>query len=166
ALDAGVGHAAVAGQRAVGVWTVYLGLASVRCGVDEAAVVDLAGPGLVVLLALEVLAATDEDSGLLQGRIVLRNASGGGGVGKNLRVGEIGPRIAVVAGAAVEIALFGFAFALVPLEVLEELGRVTDDALVAVAVGGDEGHDVDAGDVVLKLHFRIAPGDVPGLGID
>src|SRR5207253_1632893 len=62
ALDAGVGHAAVAGQSAVGIGLVLrLGLAAGGGAVDEAAVVDLLGPGLVLALALEVLAALDED---------------------------------------------------------------------------------------------------------
>src|SRR5262249_50857512 len=58
ALDAGVGHAAVAGQAAVGVGLVlHLGRAARRRAVQETAVVDLVGPRLVVALALEVLAA-------------------------------------------------------------------------------------------------------------
>src|SRR5262249_30678155 len=52
ALDPGVGHAAVAWQFAVRAGLVDdLGDAARRRGVDEAAVVDLAGPGLVVGLA-------------------------------------------------------------------------------------------------------------------
>src|SRR5262249_39760540 len=67
ALDAGVGHAAVTGQAAVGVGVVLrLGGAAAGRTVDEAAVVDLAGPGLVVAFALEVLATADEDHGLLK----------------------------------------------------------------------------------------------------
>src|SRR5262249_32940491 len=76
ALDAGVGHAAVAGQRAVGVRPIPLVFAAVGRGVHEAAVVDLAGPRLVVLFALEVLATAHEDQGLLERRIVLGYAGG------------------------------------------------------------------------------------------
>src|SRR5262249_35897810 len=61
ALDSGIGHAAVTGQAAIGVGIVLsLGRAAGRGAVDEGAVVDFAGPGLVVALALEVLAAADE----------------------------------------------------------------------------------------------------------
>src|SRR5437870_8026623 len=53
ALDAGVGHAAVTEQAAAG-QGVGLSLASASRAVDKTAVVDLAGPRLVVVFALEV----------------------------------------------------------------------------------------------------------------
>ncbi len=60
ALEAGVGHAAIGAEAAV-VGGAGHALTAARGGVNEAAVVDLAGPGLVVELALEVLAARHED---------------------------------------------------------------------------------------------------------
>ena len=95
--------------------------------------------GLVVVLALEVLAAADEDQRLLEGRVVLGHAGRHQGVEEELRVGQVGPRLAVVAGPAVEVVLRVLALALVPLQLAEELGRVGDDGLVAVAVGGRSG---------------------------
>src|SRR5262249_3321470 len=76
------------------------------------------------------------------------------------------PRLAVVAGTAVEIALGGLVLALVPLQLLEEGDGIGDDALVVVAPGRQQGHDVDAGDVVLQLHARVLAGNVARLGVD
>src|SRR5262249_26512932 len=139
ALDAGVGHAAVARQAAVGGGVVlHLGRAAAGGAVDEAAVVDLVAPLLVVGLALEVLAAADEAQRFLHRRVVARYARGLERVEEELRVRQVGPRLAVVAGAAVEVVGRLLAVVLVPLQLLEELDGVADDGLVAVAVGGGQ----------------------------
>src|SRR5262249_56302593 len=85
ALDAGVGHAAVTRQAAVGAGVVlHLGRAAAGGAVDEAAVVDLVGPRLVVRFALVVLAAADEDQCLLHRRVGARHARGLEGVEEEL----------------------------------------------------------------------------------
>src|SRR2546422_257594 len=54
-----------------------------------------------------------------------------------------------------------------PLQVLEEFAGVADDLLVPVpAIGGTEGHHVDAGHIILQLHLGIFARDVSGLGVD
>ena len=89
-LDAGVGHAAVAGQTVLRIGLVdNLGGTAGRGAVDEAAVVDFARPRLVVVLALEVLAAAYEDRSLLKGRIVLWHAGRDEGVKKELSIRQI-----------------------------------------------------------------------------
>src|SRR5215470_17838806 len=74
ALDAGVGHAAVAGESAVGVRAVHFSFAAVGRSVYKAPIVRLGCPGGAVVFAFEVLAAADEDCRFLQRRIVLGNA--------------------------------------------------------------------------------------------
>src|SRR5262249_22960346 len=74
ALDASVGHAAVAGESAVGVRAVHFSFATVGRGIYKAAIVRLGCPGGAVVFAFEILATADEDCRFLQRRIVLWNA--------------------------------------------------------------------------------------------
>ena len=89
-------------------------------------------------------------------------------VEKHLRVGEVGTRFAVVAGAAEEVVLGVLVVVLVPLQLLEERDGVADDRLVLVVLlRFDEGHHVDAGDVVVQLDLRVPfARDVLLLGVD
>ena len=94
------------------------------------------GPGLIVVFAVEVLAAADEDQGLLQGRVVRADAGGFEGVEEHLRVGQVGTRFAVVAGPAEEVVLAVLPSLFVPLQLLEKFDRVADDRLVLVRLIG------------------------------
>src|SRR5439155_22523239 len=89
ALDPGVGHTAVAGETLVR-RTFRLGLTPSGGTVNEAAVINLGGPRLVVVFSLEILTATDEDQGLLVGRIILRDVGLFQGVQKELGIRQIG----------------------------------------------------------------------------
>ena len=117
--------------------------------VDEAAVVDLAGPGLVVEFALEVLAARDEDEGLLEGGIIGGQSRVAQGLDEEGGVRQVGPAVAAaVAQPAVRGVRFTPALPFVPLGRLEELLSPLDDAIVtAPFVGFVEGHEGDRGRV-------------------
>jgi hypothetical protein len=118
--------------------------------------------------ALEVLAAADEDEGLLEGRIVLRGARGLERFEEERGVGKVGARLAAgIPRAAVVIAVRLLApDHLVPLVRLQVLGGVADHRLVLVRlVRGLQSHDVDAGHVI-HLDRVIVAGDVPLLGIN
>ena len=130
ALEAGVGHAGVRAEAAVG---LLAGDArpAVGGGVDEAAVVDLVGPGLVVELALEVLAPRDEHQRLLQGGVVGRQAGVAQGLDEEGGVRQVGPAVlAAVARPAVEGVVLGLVLPLVPLHRLEEVLPPLDHAVV------------------------------------
>src|SRR5262249_18481093 len=97
ALDAGVGHAGVAGFGGRGVGRVeHLGLTGTGSAVNEAAVVNLVGPRLVVGFTFPVLAAAYENHCFLVGFIRGWNAGGTECVERELRVGEIGAVLAVI----------------------------------------------------------------------
>ena len=147
ALEAAVGHGAQRTQAAVR-RLVYL-VVGVRT-VDEAALVvgrRLGRERLVVgFRAGQVLAATDEFQRPLDGRVVLGHAGLEERVDEELRVGQVGPALSVVADAA-EMGVLGVGRAV--LQPLEELGGVLDDRVVLAAlVGLLEGHQGDAGGVV------------------
>ena len=74
ALDAGIGHAAIAEQTGFRTRSFHLAAAATRRRINKAAVIDLVRPGLIVVFALEILAATDKDQRFLQSRIIGRNA--------------------------------------------------------------------------------------------
>src|SRR5262249_22908793 len=84
AFDTGVGHAPVAGLGAVHL--VQLRLAATGRTVDEAAVVGLGGPGLILEFTLEVLATAYELLRFLEGFVFRINTSGLEGFEGHLRV--------------------------------------------------------------------------------
>src|SRR5205823_5420789 len=142
ALDAGVGHGAVAGE--VGLAAVAVGaavLAAVGPGVDEAAVVCLRRPRGGVVLALEVLAAADEHRRVLDDALVLialvrgveRHDVDAGGV-----VDE--PGVRVVAGDVPRLLVH---------QALDELHTLRHGSRVRLDAAVNEPGDDDAGDTAV-----------------
>ena len=72
------------------------------------------------MFALQVLAAGDEDQGLLDALVVGPVAGGPQGVDQEAGVGQVGPLLLSIASAAVVVATLLVPFLLVPLESLEE----------------------------------------------
>src|SRR5271157_3999050 len=74
ALEPGVGHAGVGTETAVSLLAGHAAAALCR-SVDEPAVIDLSRPGLIVELALQILASGHENQRLLQVRVIGRQPS-------------------------------------------------------------------------------------------
>ena len=164
ALEAGVGHAAVAAEEGAAVGAGVLaggiaaGLAVVE--IDEPAVV--AGPFLVVGLGV-VLAAGGEFQGGLKSRVAGFHAGVVKRVQCPLRVGKIGPAAAAVAEAAEfgialgNAQLLGHAFdAIGPLEGAEVIERLVHRRLIVGVVRGGEGGDSNGG-VVIGQQIDVDP---------
>ena len=130
ALQSGVGHRAVAAQSAVGRFSGWA-FAAGRGRVVETAVGVLRREGQRVVGALQILAAGDEDQGLLHGLVVGPGARGFQGIDEELRVRQIRPLMLAVAGAAVGGVRLVLPLRLGPLIVLEKLLGILNDLVVA-----------------------------------
>ncbi len=164
ALDAGVGDAGITRPRTciilIGVGLGFHGV------VDETAIVVLPGPGLILLLALEILAATEESGCLLEGRVIRFDTCSMECFQGKPTVAHVRPVLAVVAKPTVEGVLRGDAFIFIPLQANEELSSCIHHALILpVLVGCNEGHHVDCCNIVLELLLGIRPCNVTFLGV-
>ena len=148
ALQAGIGHRAVAPQAPFGGFVGHAHAPGGR-GIVKAAVGVLGGKFGGVVFAFQVLAAGDEDQSLLHGRVVGTVAGRPQGIDQEAGVREVGPLSLAIAGAAVFHAVGIFPQSFAPLGRFHVAVGSTDQLFVpAVAIGRGETHDCHAGLIV------------------